>query len=306
MEVPCMAFNIKIQALNEKVLLANLAGILEQGNCNAFINEVWSKCNNFVKFIIFDLTNAIYISPSGLESFEIIQRKVSGQNAKVILFNIPELVVQQVDRYGINNKIALCSNSDELRNIIGIGRYVNSNNSYHEILVMSENELIDKIENNTLVNYDHCISIRNPDEYMNPIISKSFKSILELKFYDAYDINHLGPMQKIKRIPEEEDIIRLIEFYNNNKDRGHGFVIHCWQGISRSTAIALCILYLKYRSEVKAKNELLSIRPEARPHLLITQLFDRVMKCNLTQVAQEIRSEVLEKLKIEIEPPASI
>jgi predicted protein tyrosine phosphatase/anti-anti-sigma regulatory factor len=301
-----MTYSIKIQAFNDKVLLVNISGILEQGNCNAFINEVLSKYKDSMQFVIFDLTNAIYISPSGLESFEIIHKKLSGQNTKVILLNLPELVVQQIDRYGINNKIGLCSNNDDLRNIIGLDRCTYSNSSYREILVMSENELIDRIRNGTLVNYDHCISIRNPDEFMNPIISKNFQNTLELKFYDAYDINHLGPMQKIKRIPEEDDIIRLIDFYNKNKDKGHGFVIHCWQGISRSTAIALCILYLKYKSEIKAKNELLLIRPEARPHLLITQLFDRVMKCNLTQVAQEIRSEVLEKLKNEIEPPASI
>ena len=94
--------------------------------------------------------------------------------------------------------------------------------------------------------HSHCISIRNPDETIPAIIKDNFRVILELRFYDAEEIEQLGA-QTIKRIPEPRDVKGVIEFFRMTALEATGYTLHCWQGISRSPAVALGLLYLLHR-----------------------------------------------------------
>jgi len=151
----------------------------------------------------------------------------------------------------------------------------------------------------------HCISIRNPDEQMPKAIQDGFASILELRFYDADSVDHLGPQQAIKRVPEPRDVRGVIEFVNRTKAKATGYVIHCWEGISRSPAIALGVLYLLLGSEEAAAKALRRVRPTARPLTRIVELFDQVLGSHLSAINDKIRKDRLVALKREIEGDAA-
>jgi predicted protein tyrosine phosphatase len=76
--------------------------------------------------------------------------------------------------------------------------------------------------------------------------------------------------------PAAHDAERLVDFVKS-WDRQAPMVIHCWAGISRSTAsafAALCILR-DGESEMALAEELRQASPSATPNRLITTLVDR-------------------------------
>lgn len=139
--------------------------------------------------------------------------------------------------------------------------------------------------------YDPDISIdtRMPEEF-----KQYFKRILRLEFHDA-DISTDG-----KKIPEIEDVHKIIDFFKQTQYLTNGYTIHCRQGVSRSTAVALGILYMIYMRESVAKNELLKIRPGALPLQRILKFFDVIFGSNLAKAGAEISSMYFDKLKKEM------
>ena len=156
------------------------------------------------------------------------------------------------------------------------------------IQVFGEQELIELLARGG-AHYSHCISIRNPDENIPAIIKDNFRSILELRFYDAEEIEQLGA-QTIKRIPERRDVKGVIEFFRMTAMEATGYTLHCWQGISRSPAVALGLLYLLTGSEDEAAYHLKRVRPDARPHRRIVRLFDEQLGCRLAAVNERLRA----------------
>lgn len=78
--------------------------------------------------------------------------------------------------------------------------------------------------------------------------------------------------------PSAEDAERLIGFLNA-WDRERPMLIHCWAGISRSTAAAftaLC-LFRPHADEVELAFELRQASPSATPNRLIVSLADQVL-----------------------------
>jgi predicted protein tyrosine phosphatase len=74
----------------------------------------------------------------------------------------------------------------------------------------------------------------------------------------------------------EHDAVRLVDFIRS-WDKRAPMVIHCWAGISRSTAsafAALCVLR-ENESEMELAQELRQASPSATPNRLITSLVDR-------------------------------
>jgi predicted protein tyrosine phosphatase len=168
--------------------------------------------------------------------------------------------------------------------------------------VFGEQELVEHLARGG-AHYSHCISIRNPDERMPGIIRDNFRSILELRFYDAEEIEHLGPAQTIKRIPERRDVKGVVEFFRLTAAEATGYTIHCWQGISRSPAVALGLLYLLTGSEDEAAWHLKRIRPDARPHRRLVKLFDEQLGCRLAAVNARLRGEDSGGTREGLEPP---
>lgn len=173
-----------------------------------------------------------------------------------------------------------------------------SNDQRYRIEVYGENELIDSIRRGEK-HFSHCISIGNPDQPVPEIIREHFTDLLRLSFYDVPSVEILSPGQ-IQKIPEIQDAKAVINFYNKTKNIATGYTIHCWQGVSRSTATAMAILYLDGVKEEILKEVLLSIRPEASPHSLLTSFFDQILNTRLSKIGSEIREEKIKKWEIEL------
>lgn len=169
------------------------------------------------------------------------------------------------------------------------------------IQVFGEQELIEHLARGG-AHHSHCISIRNPDETIPAIIKDNFHAILELRFYDAEEIEQLGA-QTIKRIPERKDVKGIIEFFRLTAAEATGYTLHCWQGISRSPAVALGLLYLLTGSEEEAALHLKRIRPDARPHRKIVSFFDEQLGCRLSRVNERLRAEALGATMGALGPP---
>jgi predicted protein tyrosine phosphatase len=168
--------------------------------------------------------------------------------------------------------------------------------------VFGEQELVEHLARGG-AHYSHCISIRNPDETMPGIIKDSFRAILELRFYDAEEIQQLGAAQTIKRIPERRDVKGIVEFFRMTAAEANGYTIHCGQGISRSPAVALGLLYLMTGSEDEAAWHLKQIRPGARPHQKLVRFFDDQLGCRLAVVNARLRGEAPAAAMQGREPP---
>ena len=132
------------------------------------------------------------------------------------------------------------------------------------IQVFGQLELVERIDNCEGI-YSHLVSIGNPgrgikriDSIIPSVFKTVFKKYLRLEFYDVLEKRHLGPMRP-KRIPLKKDIRKAIRFFNKNTNEATGYTIHCWRGVSRSTAIALGYLYMIYRDEEKTKEPLSKI-----------------------------------------------
>jgi len=155
--------------------------------------------------------------------------------------------------------------------------------------------------------YSHCISIGNPGGDINQadcliprIVRQRFRNILRLAFYDVEEKRQLGNMRP-KRIPKRSDVHKVVRFFRHTAKQATGYTIHCWQGISRSPAVALGILYMITRSEQEAAKILLEIRPLAGPHQKIVKWFDEELGCNLTAVSNKIRNDRVERWKRELD-----
>jgi predicted protein tyrosine phosphatase len=156
--------------------------------------------------------------------------------------------------------------------------------------------------------HDHLISIGNPrrlfeqskpGQFMPVAFKKTFRKWIRLSFFDVDSVGQLGQMRP-KRIATERDIKKIIKFYHQTYSQASGYTIQCWQGISRSAAIALGLLYLKFGSEEQAKVELMKTRPQAMPSRLIVRLFDKELGSNLKTINELIHKEWLEELKLRL------
>lgn len=91
--------------------------------------------------------------------------------------------------------------------------------------------------------------------------------------------------------PTREDVINAIEIGQLLIDHASvapvHLLIHCYAGVSRSTAMALAILMMFYGpgGEVQAVGHLLQLRPQAMPNARIVHEVDILFGCNGQLVA---------------------
>jgi Predicted protein tyrosine phosphatase len=78
-------------------------------------------------------------------------------------------------------------------------------------------------------------------------------------------------------LPREEHVAAAIEF--GRRHREGSVLVHCKAGIARSTALALAIIAdrMGHGREHEAVAELLLVRPEAVPNLLILSMADKLL-----------------------------
>lgn len=80
---------------------------------------------------------------------------------------------------------------------------------------------------------------------------------------------------------EHEHIERLIDFLRAWSVSDESILIHCYAGISRSTAVALLALFIKSQcGELDAAMVLREAAPHAKPNQLIISLADELLALN--------------------------
>lgn len=174
------------------------------------------------------------------------------------------------------------------------------------VQIFGQLELLDRLETGG-GHYSHCISIGNPgrgfgrpDTVEPPGLRRHFRRVLRLAFYDVETTDQLGAMRP-RRVPRRSDVRRVIRFFRRTRGAADGYTLHCWGGVSRSTAVGLGLLYLITGSEQEAGGILRRIRPEAGPHRAIVRYFDELLGCRLTPVSDALRAEKLEKMRRELD-----
>lgn len=141
-------------------------------------------------------------------------------------------------------------------------------------------------------NFWNVISIREPAR--PSVDSRGFKLIHKVTVYDAdtRDERHFEGTTGIPRREHLEGIFRFADSVG-----GEPILVHCWAGVSRSTAVALCLIVRGMHQdgfdlaeiEKDAPEILLEIRPRAAPNPLILELG---LACFLTpEKARELAVE---------------
>jgi len=192
-----------------------------------------------------------------------------------------------------NGEIVIENNRNSKKNI-----FEHTNKNY-KVLIYGENELVDSLESGNF-HYSHCISIGNPNQEIPEAIKKGFDKILRLEFYDVDSIDVLSEDQE-PRIPEQQDAVKVIDFFNSTKDKATGYAVHCWQGVSRSTAVGLGLLFMLGNKEDRLFDIILEIRPEANPHKMLVKFFDNKLGSNLSLIAEKLKEIKVLKMRKELE-----
>ncbi|MBL8967698.1 MAG: hypothetical protein JNG85_11875 [Spirochaetaceae bacterium] len=177
-----------------------------------------------------------------------------------------------------------------------------------DIRVFGELELLELVRRGEPLP-DHLVSIGNPrlpwrpampGERLPPEFRGRFRRILRLTFFDVERKDLLGAMRP-RRIPEARDVRRLLRFWERSKHEATGYVLHCWGGVSRSTAMALGLLYLDSGSEAAAASRLRELRPEAGPHRGILRHLDAELGSRLLEAGEAIVAARMEAWRRELD-----
>ncbi|MEI8093883.1 MAG: hypothetical protein WCG80_06685 [Spirochaetales bacterium] len=175
------------------------------------------------------------------------------------------------------------------------------------VQVFGQQELVARVARAEPVG-SHLISIGNPlipgqtpheDETLPPEFAGKFQAVLRLEFFDVPSLANLRPEQP-QRIPERRDVEAVLKFFRESRGEATGYTVHCWAGVSRSTAVALGILYLIHGTEEAAARELMAIRRVAGPHSGLVQFWDDVLGSHLAEANDVLRRERLLSMKREI------
>jgi len=119
------------------------------------------------------------------------------------------------------------------------------------------------------------VSIREPSRpNPNPVGFRKFHTTLCLDIVgtDGLEENELA------HVPRTEHLEKIFHFADETK--AEPLLVHCWAGVSRSTAVALSLIvramhfdgYSEDEVMNEACNTLLAIRPQAAPNPLVLEL----------------------------------
>jgi len=89
--------------------------------------------------------------------------------------------------------------------------------------------------------YSHMLSLLDPHEpYDDIIIPDSTQHLGRIMFHDLDDIEVRAPQYCTYMPPQKSHVLQISEFFKHvSATGGHGILIHCEAGISRSTASAI-------------------------------------------------------------------
>jgi predicted protein tyrosine phosphatase len=144
--------------------------------------------------------------------------------------------------------------------------------------------------------FTHVISIWDPEWIDRGGVEHQLKKRLagETRIHIAY-FHDCSVEEPGRRLPAENDLREILTFAADLKPEAH-VLIHCWAGISRSTAVAYAILcqFTGPGRESDCIEAILAVRPQAFPNSLIVDLADRILerKGAMRQACEKIISKV--------------
>jgi predicted protein tyrosine phosphatase len=128
--------------------------------------------------------------------------------------------------------------------------------------------------------FTHVISIWDPEWIDRGGVEHQLKKRLagETRLHIAY-FHDCSVEEPGRRLPAEDDLRQILAFAADLKPEAH-VLIHCWAGISRSTAVAYAILcqFMGPGRESDCIEAILAVRPQAFPNTLIVDLADRILE----------------------------
>jgi predicted protein tyrosine phosphatase len=148
--------------------------------------------------------------------------------------------------------------------------------------------------------FSHIVSIWDPewierggveDELRRRIFEKT-------RLHVAYF--HDVSTEETGRIAPVEDDLRRILAFTRELEADSEILVHCWAGISRSTAVAYAILCQATGPEREREciEAVIAARPQAFPNSLIVELCDKILERggSMRRVCDEMLSEIFSGL----------
>jgi predicted protein tyrosine phosphatase len=138
-------------------------------------------------------------------------------------------------------------------------------------------ELADELES---LRPSHVISILDPgDDQDDPLVFDETIRVLSLRFFDVHAKGGMvGTMLSAGDREEYPcvDHAHAIIAFGREIPRGSRVLIHCWAGVSRSTAAAY-VLACMHLSPEEAMSLILNLRPGAMPNRLLVRFSDKIL-----------------------------
>jgi predicted protein tyrosine phosphatase len=146
-----------------------------------------------------------------------------------------------------------------------------------DLTICGLDELADELESFIPT---HVISILDPDDDLDdPLVFPESIKVLSIRFFDIHAMGGaVGTMLSARdraEYPCAEHAHAILEFGRNILS-GSKVLIHCWAGVSRSTAAAYLLACLHLPSN-DAMNLILSLRQGAMPNRLIVRFADKAL-----------------------------
>jgi predicted protein tyrosine phosphatase len=154
--------------------------------------------------------------------------------------------------------------------------------------------------------FTHIISIWDPEWMERGGVEGQLRKRLpsDTRIHIAY-FHDTSIEEPGRRAPVEDDLRNILAFAANLEPQAT-ILIHCWAGISRSTAVAYAILCQSMGPgrEMECIESILSIRPQAFPNSLIIELADRILerKGAMQQAYGKLMAKVFAKSGLDEEP----
>ena len=144
--------------------------------------------------------------------------------------------------------------------------------------------------------FTHVISIWDPEWIEHGGVEQQLRkrlptqTLLHIAYFHDTSFEEPG-----RRAPIEDDVRRILDFAAGLDPAG-SVLIHCWAGISRSTAIAYAVLCQSTGPghETDCLEGVLVARPQAFPNALIVALADRILERH--GAMQRACDEMIERL----------
>lgn len=144
--------------------------------------------------------------------------------------------------------------------------------------------------------FSHIVSIWDPEWIERGGVETQLRKRLraQTRLHIAY-FHDASVEESGRQVPVEDDLRRILAFAADLESDA-AILVHCWAGISRSTAVAYAILCQAVGPgrELECIESVLAVRPQAFPNALIVELADKILARN--GAMQDAVEELLSKL----------